>query len=388
MSSEYFRGLDNSAQQRYQDKLSFEGQQLPDPLDDDVVQFSFSASPRNFPPVTAADIFMYLVEGVCFYTKEQFKNHKLSDAYNAFLSGKVKRVMSFKAGKRGVGVVILTASVEASQLLSKTYRPWCVVKDDGTVVSAHCTCIAGLGECCTHVAALLFNIEAAIKYGLNDPSPTETACRWSEVSRKSMVAPVSEINFFKAKPGQQVPEPAPRQQGSIPTWSSDKIHSFLQHVKTFAPSTLVLSCITDSESTDSSPETAAEERKTNHQHYSSRSAIDDIYSNIDLNTAKNVQLSNECCEEIEQSTRGQSRTLRWTHERKGRITASVLHRVLVCRSGVNGIVAEIMGYVKAPRVSNICWASLNASGHLDCSVLRDGQIKSFLKFSAKTSSHE
>lgn len=45
------------------------------------------------------------------------------------------------------------------------------------------------------------------------------------------VAPVSEINFFKAKPGQQVPEPAPRQQGSIPTWSSDQMHSFLQHVK-------------------------------------------------------------------------------------------------------------------------------------------------------------
>ncbi|KAH7940880.1 hypothetical protein HPB49_007399 [Dermacentor silvarum] len=118
---DYLADLNSHAQQRHQEKLSFEGQQLPDPLDDDIVQFSVSASPRTFPPVTAADIFVYLVEGVCFYTKEQFKNHKLSDAYNAFLSGKVKRVMSFKAGKRGLGVVILTASVEASQLLSKTY---------------------------------------------------------------------------------------------------------------------------------------------------------------------------------------------------------------------------------------------------------------------------
>lgn len=104
MTSEYFKGLETSAQHRYQDKLPFEGQQLPDPLDDYVVQFTFSSGPRNFPPVTAADIFMYSVEGVCFYSKEQFKNHKLSDAYNSFLSGKVKRVMSFKAGKRGVGV--------------------------------------------------------------------------------------------------------------------------------------------------------------------------------------------------------------------------------------------------------------------------------------------
>ncbi|KAL1481639.1 hypothetical protein MTO96_015325 [Rhipicephalus appendiculatus] len=83
------------------------------------------------------------VEGVCLYTKEQFKNHKLSDAYNSFLSGEVQRVMSFTAGKRGVGVVLLTASVEAGQQLSKAYRPWCIVEDDGTVVSAHCTCMAG-----------------------------------------------------------------------------------------------------------------------------------------------------------------------------------------------------------------------------------------------------
>ncbi|KAH6935279.1 hypothetical protein HPB50_005014 [Hyalomma asiaticum] len=162
--------------------------------------------------------------------------------------------MSFKAGKWGVGVVLLTASVEASQQLSKTYRPWCIVKDDGTVVSAHCMCIAGLGECCSHVAALLFNIEAAIKYGLNDPSPTEAACRWSKVSKSST---------------------------------------------TFAPNTLVLSCTTDSEGTDSSPETAAEERKATKQHCSSLSAMGDIYGNADLHSARNAQLSKECCAEIQ-----------------------------------------------------------------------------------------
>lgn len=81
----------------------------------------------------------------------------------------------------------------------------------------------------------------------------------------------------------------------------------------------------------------------------------DIYGNGDLNSARNAQLSKECCAEIEQSTRGQSQTHRWIHERKGRITASLLHRVLVCQSGINGIVAEIMGYVKTPRVSSISW---------------------------------
>ncbi|KAL1439651.1 hypothetical protein MTO96_031905 [Rhipicephalus appendiculatus] len=95
MSSEYFKQLDAEARQRYRQKLMFEGHELPDPLGADVVRFSFSSGCKNILPVSAADIFVYLVEGVCFYTKEQFKKFKLSDAYNSFVDGKVKRVSSF-----------------------------------------------------------------------------------------------------------------------------------------------------------------------------------------------------------------------------------------------------------------------------------------------------
>lgn len=143
MSSDYMKGLDDAARERYKQKLQWRGQELPDPLDREVVQFSFSTGAKNLPPVTAADIFMYLVEGVCFYTKEQFKCYKISDAYNVFVSGKVRQLVSFKVGERGDGIVILAAKVEASQTLMKQYEPWCIVKDDGTVVTAHCTCLAG-----------------------------------------------------------------------------------------------------------------------------------------------------------------------------------------------------------------------------------------------------
>ena len=42
-------------------------------------------------------------------------------------------------------------------------EPWVILKDDGSVISAHCTCVAGLGESCSHVAALLFKIEYIVK---------------------------------------------------------------------------------------------------------------------------------------------------------------------------------------------------------------------------------
>lgn len=71
MSSDYMKGLDDDARERYKQKLQWRREELPDWLDREVVQFSFLTGAKNVPPVTAADIFVYLVEGVRFYTKEQ-----------------------------------------------------------------------------------------------------------------------------------------------------------------------------------------------------------------------------------------------------------------------------------------------------------------------------
>jgi len=42
-------------------------------------------------------------------------------------------------------------------------HPWIISKNNGTVLAGHCNCMAGLGESCTHVAALLFAIEASVR---------------------------------------------------------------------------------------------------------------------------------------------------------------------------------------------------------------------------------
>jgi hypothetical protein len=38
-------------------------------------------------------------------------------------------------------------------------EPWLIVSDDGSVQSAHCTCLAGLSEGRSHIAAVQFAIE-------------------------------------------------------------------------------------------------------------------------------------------------------------------------------------------------------------------------------------
>lgn len=42
-------------------------------------------------------------------------------------------------------------------------QPWMISDKTGTVLAAHCNCMAGLGEACSHVGAMLFAIEATVK---------------------------------------------------------------------------------------------------------------------------------------------------------------------------------------------------------------------------------
>ena len=44
----------------------------------------------------------------------------------------------------------------------KALIPWAIVRLDGVVEAAYCTCMAGLGEACTHIAAMLWAISAAV----------------------------------------------------------------------------------------------------------------------------------------------------------------------------------------------------------------------------------
>ena len=51
-----------------------------------------------------------------------------------------------------------------SQSISKTpLQPWIITARDGNILYDHCTCMAGSGEVCTHVGAVLFFVSSAIE---------------------------------------------------------------------------------------------------------------------------------------------------------------------------------------------------------------------------------
>ena len=45
----------------------------------------------------------------------------------------------------------------------KPLLPWVIVESSGKVLACHCNCMAGLGETCSHVASLLWAVEAGVR---------------------------------------------------------------------------------------------------------------------------------------------------------------------------------------------------------------------------------
>lgn len=89
---------------------------------------------------------------------------------------------------------------------------------------AHCTCKAGLGEACSHAAALMYALLAAVN--LKDgQSSTQKACAWNLPGKTSKIQyeELSKISMSQ-KPSKSTPLPR------IPVPSEDEYMQFFQQL--------------------------------------------------------------------------------------------------------------------------------------------------------------
>ena len=95
------------------------------------------------PKIVYPDIVNYLLFAPSPYTAEQIKCFNAMDSYNYFLSGFVKEV----GAKVFINICLLVGRVSHSQTLSeKPPTAWVIAEIGGTVLSAHCNCMTGLGK--------------------------------------------------------------------------------------------------------------------------------------------------------------------------------------------------------------------------------------------------
>ena len=60
-------------------------------------------------------------------------------------------------------------------------RSWVGVKPDGEILYAHCNCMAGAGEACLHIAALLYTVITGVRMQ-QETAITFERCQWLEAT--------------------------------------------------------------------------------------------------------------------------------------------------------------------------------------------------------------
>ena len=84
----------------------------------------------------------------------------------------------------------------SQKLNDKPLYPWVVAEQSGKVVCGHCNCKAGLGESCSHVASLLWAVEAGVRVR-NSMTVTRKKAYWlmPHAMKDVPYASVKKINF-------------------------------------------------------------------------------------------------------------------------------------------------------------------------------------------------
>ena len=166
--STYYHGLEEQAKSRYREKLAKIGA-LSDPYLSSTV--SSSVDWQDWPDVRYPDIFSYLIETPSLYTHQQLKAYKSLEAYKQFVDGWVGNLVVCRVPSRQ-HVFIHSQRVSATPV-----HAWVAVEQVGVVLYAHCTCMAGLGEACSHIAAILFILDANTRTK-QMTSCTSLPCSW------------------------------------------------------------------------------------------------------------------------------------------------------------------------------------------------------------------
>ena len=211
-------------------------------------------------------------------------------------------------------------------------HPWIIFKKNGNILCAQCNCMAVLGECCSHVGAVLFYAEFAVN--LRDPkaSEEEKACWLLLRYKKVEYKPVADIDFNSAitiyqnmkkqaaKSGAHKNNP-PRKTKRKPT--DDEITAFYEKLSKCGTKAAIL-CIAPGYNKNfkpsllkrSYPQSLKDLYKIEHVTLNYKELID-ICNNVDTSITFEQHIS------IENATRLQANRNKWYHFKTGRVTASV-----------------------------------------------------------------
>ncbi|KAH7958970.1 hypothetical protein HPB49_007045 [Dermacentor silvarum] len=142
------------------------------------------------------DIHDFLVLSSSFLTGKQLKSYKSLEGHNYVTSGWMREPWVKQTGPEAIG--ILTQVNHSQSLPIPPVKAWICAESDAEVLAAHCLCMAGNREACSHVAALLFYIEYGMR-AREERSCTDSSNAWLPAHvRKIEAQPVAKIDSASA----------------------------------------------------------------------------------------------------------------------------------------------------------------------------------------------
>jgi hypothetical protein len=133
------------------------------------------------------------------------KAFKSLKAYKYFSDGLVQNVWAHTSDK----FIAIKAFCFSSLKSKAVYSVSVIFKRNGDIMTGECQCVAGKGETCSHVAALLFYMEDLKQRNMptipSDVTVTDRLQQWNVPPKRTIQPlPVSEISFNKAVYGKQI----------------------------------------------------------------------------------------------------------------------------------------------------------------------------------------
>lgn len=193
--SDYYFKLDENAKRRYEQKL-FMLDLTEDPFSWKENEFQLTNDVTKWPELSFADIFVYLINFPSDFTKQSLKSYKSLESYKYVLSGLVFNVQVTLVNEK---FLVVGRVRHGQSMFTKTpNHAWIGLHKTAEIINAHCSCMAGLGETCSHVGALMFYLQMTSEYCKRnlENACTSTACTWLPPSIKNVqYSPLSEIDF-------------------------------------------------------------------------------------------------------------------------------------------------------------------------------------------------
>ena len=388
MAAKYVLTLDASAFKRYRQKTEVINGVDPYTISKGELCFDVNL----FPSITYPDIANYFLFSPSPLTREELKAYKGLESYNFFVSGFVRDV-----GFKEIGdIFVITGRVKHSQRMNdKPLQPWVLCRKDGTILSAHCDCMAGLGESCSHVGAIMFYVEYSIKQRENKTCTQEKAY-WLVPPRSSKIEykMVSDIDFTTPKTLHKLSNNKGDKSKTIQksyferyaTPTDSEFDDFCKDISECGTKPVILS-VTPGYSQNYRPQTVLEGFPR-----ILSTLYDPSLTTYDLDSledyCKNIVISITPAQQsnVEEATRAQTSSPKWFSYRTGRITASKIFDV--CRTSVNkpsvSLIKSIC-YPEAYKFSTVAttWGCQHEKVALE--VYRDMMISNHINFHLKDS---